>query len=97
MTTRGREPETAAEGVAREAEYAARNAANIKWLERLFDEAQEELERIEQTLPPADASAHVYVSRLLMAQGRWDEAARRYLAMLESLASGAAPPPAAEA
>ena len=33
-------PETVAEGVSREAEYAARNAANIKWLERLFDEAK---------------------------------------------------------
>ncbi|MBY0490760.1 MAG: hypothetical protein K2R93_13035 [Gemmatimonadaceae bacterium] len=35
-------PETAAEGASREAEYLARNAANIKWLDRLFDEAQEE-------------------------------------------------------
>ncbi|MBL0171986.1 MAG: hypothetical protein IPP90_14940 [Gemmatimonadaceae bacterium] len=35
-------PETAAEGASREAEYAARNAANIRWLERTFEEAREE-------------------------------------------------------
>ncbi len=33
-------PETAIEAVAREAEYVARNAANIRWLERLFGEAK---------------------------------------------------------
>ncbi len=35
-------PETAAEGASREAEWAARDAANIRWLERTFDEAREE-------------------------------------------------------
>ncbi len=35
-------PETAAEGAAREAEWAARDAANLRWLERTFEEAREE-------------------------------------------------------
>ena len=39
-----------------------------------FDEAETELRAIEATLPPADSGAHVYESRLLMAQGRWEDA-----------------------
>ncbi|HEU4994113.1 MAG TPA: hypothetical protein VFT29_04810 [Gemmatimonadaceae bacterium] len=35
-------PETAAEGASREAEYAARNAANIAWLENTFARADDE-------------------------------------------------------
>jgi hypothetical protein len=35
-------PETAAEGASREAEWAARDAANLRWLERTFEEAREE-------------------------------------------------------
>lgn len=35
-------PETAAEGASREAEYAARNAANLEWLQRTFDRATQE-------------------------------------------------------
>lgn len=33
-------PETAAEGVSREAEYVARNAANVRWLNKLFSDAK---------------------------------------------------------
>ncbi len=35
-------PETAAEGASREAEYLARNAANIAWLDRTFAQASDE-------------------------------------------------------
>ena len=70
-------PETPAEAASREAEWAARDAANLRWLERTFEEAREERSKgvvlilqadlwaPDDRAAGADFSAHTaFVSRL---------------------------------
>ncbi len=81
------------EGI-RDAIVPGMNGALIRW-----DDTEGFVSTVAALLADAGrrAAAGEAARRFNRERFSWDEAARRYLAMLESLASGAAPPPAAEA